>query len=119
MATRTHGEEALDLWRCCLEAGDSMAHFALGYTLYELERFHEAYAHLRHYVELAPYSSWNWCWLGKAAAAIGERAEAERAFTRALELTAAGDAETDAPELLAELHGGDSRVGASDDEIPF
>ena len=82
------------------------------------ERFREAYAHLRHYVELAPYSSWNWCWLGKAAAAIGETAEAERAFKRALELTARGDQETDASELLAELSGGD-RITASDDDIPF
>ncbi len=26
-------EEALPLWLACLESGDSMAHFALGYTL--------------------------------------------------------------------------------------
>ena len=48
------GEKALNVWRCCLEAGDSMAHFAIGYTLYELERYREAYGHLRHYAELAP-----------------------------------------------------------------
>ena len=35
-AMHTSGEEALTLWRCCLESGDSMAHFAIGYTLYEL-----------------------------------------------------------------------------------
>ena len=68
-----------------------MAHFALGYTLYELGRFRESYAHLRHYAELAPLGSWNWCWLGKAAAAIGETAEAERAYRRAIELTKRGD----------------------------
>ena len=34
--TRMEGEKALNVWRCCLEAGDSMAHFAIGYTLYEL-----------------------------------------------------------------------------------
>src|SRR4051812_44314265 len=39
-------QEALGLWLCCLEAGDSMAHFGVGYTLYELGRFQEAYRHL-------------------------------------------------------------------------
>ena len=55
----------------------------------------------------SPHASWNWCWLGKAASAIGERAEAEQAYRRALELTAEGDDETDAAELLAalEAHG--------------
>lgn len=105
VATHTSGEEAHDAWRCCLEAGDGMAHFALGYTLYELERFHEAYRHLRHYTELAPHAAWNWAWLAKAAAAIGETTEARRACARAIELTRAGDDETDAPELLAELAG--------------
>ena len=41
-------QEALPLWLACLESGDSMAHFALGYTLYELGRFPEAYRHIRH-----------------------------------------------------------------------
>jgi tetratricopeptide (TPR) repeat protein len=100
------GREALDAWRCCLEAGDGMAHFALGYTLFELGRHQEAYSHLRHYTELAPHSSWNWCWLGKAAAAIGETTEAEQAYHRALELTSQGDMETDARELLQELEAG-------------
>ena len=101
--TRMEGEEALNVWRCCLEAGDSMAHFAIGYTLYELERYREAYGHLRHYAELAPAAAWNWCWLGRAAAAIGEVAEARTAYERAIALTRQGDDETDAPELLAEL----------------
>ena len=35
-ATNTRGDEAIGFWRCCLEAGDGMAHFALGYTLFEL-----------------------------------------------------------------------------------
>ena len=35
-AMQLKGEEALEMWRCCLESGDSMAHFALGYTLYDL-----------------------------------------------------------------------------------
>lgn len=38
LGTSSEGEKALFNWRCCLEAGDSMAHFALGYTLYELGR---------------------------------------------------------------------------------
>jgi GTP pyrophosphokinase len=95
-------EEALALWLSCLEAGDSMAHFALGYTLYELERYHEAYRHLRYYVQIAPAAPWNWCWVGKAAAAIGERGEARSAYERAIELSGEED-ETDAPELLRQL----------------
>ncbi len=35
LATQRSGELALTNWRCCLEAGDSIAHFALGYTLYD------------------------------------------------------------------------------------
>jgi tetratricopeptide (TPR) repeat protein len=96
-------EEALAMWVACLQAGDSMAHFGLGYTLHDLGRFPEAYRHLRHYTEIAPCGSWNWCWLGKAAAAIGEIAEARAAYERAVELTEAGGEETDAPELLEEL----------------
>ncbi len=80
-----------------------MAHFALGYTLYELGRFHEAYRHLRHYTEIAPFHSWNWCWLGKAAAALGEVDEARAAYRRALELEDEGYDETDARSLLDDL----------------
>ena len=95
-----------------------MAHFALGYTLYDLERYHEAYAHLRLYTELSPCSSWNWCWLGKAAAAIGETSEAEDAYRRALELTERGDHKTEAEELLAELSTR-GQPDPLDDDIPF
>jgi hypothetical protein len=42
------------MWERCLESGDVMAHFALGYTHYELSDFHEAYDHLRFYTRLAP-----------------------------------------------------------------
>ncbi len=66
-ASQRSGELALTNWRCCLEAGGSIAHFALGYTLYDLGRYHEAYRHLRYYAQIAPASAWNWCWLGKAA----------------------------------------------------
>jgi tetratricopeptide (TPR) repeat protein len=96
-------EEALRLWEACLESGDSMAHFAVGYTLYDLGRYQEAYRHLRHYVEIAPGASWNWCWFGKGAEAVGELEEARRAYERAIELEEAGDQETDAWEGLSRL----------------
>ena len=99
------GQDALNLWRACLEVGDSMAHFALGYTLFELGRHHEAYGHLRHYVEIAPAGSWNWCWFGRAAQAIGELDEARDAYERAIELEEADGDETDAADRLAELVG--------------
>lgn len=41
-AIEAEGEEALGLWLACLQAGDAMAHFGLGYTLYELGRSQEA-----------------------------------------------------------------------------
>ena len=112
-ATSAKGEEALRLWLACLQAGDSMAHFGLGYTLYELGRFQEAYRHLRHYTEISPNGPWNWCWLGKAAAAIGELEEAQAAFGRAIELEADSGEETDAPELLAALEAEGRRPIAS------
>ncbi len=99
----TEGEEALAHWRRCLEAGDAMAHFALGYTLYELGRHQEAYRHLRYYTEIAPAGSWNWCWYGKAAEAVGETGEARSAYRRALELEREGGEETEAAELLARI----------------
>jgi tetratricopeptide (TPR) repeat protein len=102
-ATGRGGPAALHAWLACLQSGDPMAHFALGYTLYEEGRFHEAYRHLRYYVEIAPAQSWNHVWLGKAAEAIGEPGEARAAYERAIELPAAGAEETDAPELLAGL----------------
>jgi len=109
------GDEALALWLACLQAGDAMAHFGLGYTLYELGRFPESYRHLRHYTEIAPCGSWNWCWLGKAATAVGETTEARAAFNRALELEHDGE-ETDARELLAELDAGASGSLPPDDQ---
>ena len=71
-AMQTEGEEAEELWRYCLQSGDLMAHYSLGYTLYELERYREAYRHLRAYTELVPADGWAWCWLGKACEAMGE-----------------------------------------------
>lgn len=99
------GRRALAAWTACLQAGDCMAHFALGYTLLELGRSREAYRHLRYYAEISPAMPWSHCWLGKAAEAIGEPEEARAAYERAIELTEAGGPGTDAPELLAALGG--------------
>jgi tetratricopeptide (TPR) repeat protein len=103
LAAGEQGDDALSLWLACLQTGDAMAHFGLGYTLYELGRFHEAYRHLRYYAEISPGHPWNWCWLGKAAEAIGETAEARRCYERAIELEEAGAEETEAMELMARL----------------
>jgi tetratricopeptide (TPR) repeat protein len=105
-ATAAEGEQALAHWLACLQAGDSMAHFGLGYTLHDLGRHREAYRHLRHYTEIAPELTWGWCWFGRAAASIGETGEARAAFGRAIALEEAGGEVTDARTLLAELGGG-------------
>jgi hypothetical protein len=36
LAAGEQGDDALSLWLACLQTGDAMAHFGLGYTLYEL-----------------------------------------------------------------------------------
>ena len=78
-AAAASGEEAVDLWLACLEAGGGgIAHCALGYTLFELGRYHEAYRHARYYTELAPLSSWAWCCYGRAADALAARRGAPR-----------------------------------------
>jgi Flp pilus assembly protein TadD len=77
-----------------------MAHYSLGYTMYEFERYREAYRHLRAYTELVPGDGWAWCWLGKACEATGELDEARSTYTKAIEIDGEG---TDAPELLANL----------------
>lgn len=102
-AMATTGLEALAKWQLCLETGDQMAHYGLGYTHYELGNHHVAYGHLRHYVTLAEAEPWAWCWLGKAAFAIGETDEAAKAWQRAVALELGGDGETEAQELLGEL----------------
>lgn len=101
--TNGNKEEAERHWRWCLEAGDPMAHFGLGYTLYDLGRYHEAYCHLRYYTEVSPHDSWNWCWFGKAAEAFGQITEARDAYQQAIDLAGNGSHETDAPELLEQL----------------
>lgn len=96
-------EQAIVLWRSCLETGDLRGHFGLGYTYCELERHHEAYAHLRTYTDLTPHNSWAWSWLGQACEGKGDLAEARRAYRRALTLERRGSFETDAAERLEAL----------------
>jgi len=99
-AIAAKGGEAVDLWSRCLQSGDPMAHYALGYTLLGMERTREAYGHLRAYTELCPWNAWAWCWLGRACEALGERTSAIDAYRRAVDLD---DEDTDAPELLNAL----------------
>ncbi len=108
IAADDDADEALELWRACLSAGDSMAHLALGYTLLQRGEVHEAYGHLRYYSELAPALAWNWLWYGLAAEAIGEPEEARAALERAAALDE--EHETDAALRLANLDRGGSLV---------
>ena len=103
VAARKKPRKAVVHWLRCLQAGDVMAHYGLGYTLYELGRFHEAYRHLRTYTEITPSNPWAWCWFGRVADAVGETGEAEAAYRRALQLEQERDDETDAAELLDDL----------------
>ncbi|MDP9438100.1 MAG: hypothetical protein M3P49_05075 [Actinomycetota bacterium] len=57
-AIEAEGAEAEKLWRYCLHPGGLMTPYALGYTLYELGRYHEAYRHPRAYTELIPADDW-------------------------------------------------------------
>ena len=97
-------EEAVELWTSCLEAGDSMAHYGLGYTLYDLGDHRGAYRHLRAYAELVPTNEWAWDWLGKACEALDERDEALMAYRRAVEIEERDEADdTGARERLDAL----------------
>ncbi len=88
-----------------------MAHYSLGYTLYELGRYRGAYRHLRAYTELVSVDGWAWCWLGKACEAMGDKEEARSTYSKAIELD--GD-HTDAPELLIASLDRRLREGAPD-----
>lgn len=98
-------EVAVASWRDCLQSGDPMANYGLGYTLFRLGRHHEAYRHLRAYTEIVPANPWAWCWLGRACHALGETAEARSCYERALEFEDDDEA-TDAAQLLSMLDAG-------------
>lgn len=96
-------EAAASHWLSCAEAGDMRGLFGLGYTLFDLGRHHEAYSQLRRYSELAPHNSWAWLWLGRAAEAVGETAEAADAYRAAISRQNEGSFRTDAAARLRVL----------------
>ena len=96
-------EAAAGHWLSCVEAGDMRGMFGLGYTLFDLERFFEAYSHLRRYTELAPHNSWAWLWLGRTCEAMGELGEAASAYRAAVRREREGSFRTDASERLRDL----------------
>ncbi len=96
-------EQELYWWRCCLQAGDPMAHFGLGYTLCDLGRHRKALPHLRHYTRIAPHGPWSWVWLARCQSGLGRFAEARNSFCTAIELSADGAEETDAADQLAAI----------------
>jgi len=96
-------EEAAGWWFLCLQAGDAMAHYGLGYTLLDLGRTREAYRHLRAYTEIAPLNAWAWCYRGRAAEGIGDADDARTSYRRAIALEREGGETTDAAMLLAAM----------------
>ena len=103
-ATGLSGIDAVHTWRLCLESGDSMAHFGLGYSLFEIGEFREAYKHLRYYSQISPINAWSWRWYGAAAEAVGETREARKAYQEAIRLNEKYcQEETDAAERLDRL----------------
>lgn len=120
-AIQADGPERAELaWRLCLGAGDLKAHYGLGYTLRDLGRPREAHPHLCRYTQLAPWNAWAWRWLGYACEAMGELAEARRAFEHAVSLEADDDGyfETEAPERLSQLTGKDVPAETREPEGP-
>ena len=96
-------EAAAGHWLSCMEAGDMRGMFGLGYTLFDLERYTDAYTHLRRYSELAGHNSWAWLWLGRTCEALGENGEAAAAYRTAVRREREGSFRTDASERLREL----------------
>lgn len=96
-------EAAAGHWLSCVEAGDMRGMFGLGYTLFDLGRFVDAYTHLRRYAEIAPHNSWAWLWLGRACEALGEPEEAADAYRSALRREREGSFRTDASHRLRHL----------------
>jgi len=96
-------EEAIELWQACLDEGNELARYALGYTLLNHGRALEAKEQLKHYSSLVRWNAWAWCYVGQACEALEDWEEAEYAYRQALTATRAGANDTDAPERLAEL----------------
>lgn len=103
-ATRAHGyAEALPLWEACLDEGNELARYALGYSLLALSRPREAHEQLKRYSALVRRNAWAWCYLGQACEQLEDWEGAEYAYRQSLEATAAGSFDTDADERLAAL----------------
>lgn len=113
------GDAARAAWLACLQAGDPMAHFALGYSLLELGRHHEAYRHLRHYTEISPALAWNWVYRARAAQALGHLDEARHCLRRgvALDRDAERADRSDAADELVALLDLDARGMAFGDLV--
>lgn len=73
----------------------------LGTAKFELCDIDGAYRHLAYYATIATHDTWPWCWLGRAALAVGEHEEGHAALERARTLEDATGVETDAVELLS------------------
>jgi tetratricopeptide (TPR) repeat protein len=103
-AVRTEDSiEALTLWEACLDEGNELARYALGYTLLALGRAREAHEQLKRYSSLVRRNAWAWCYLGQACEQLEDWEGAEYAYRQALESTDAGSFDTDADERLAAL----------------
>jgi hypothetical protein len=60
--TNDEYEQELFWWRCCLQSGDAMAHFGLGFTLSDLARFTRPC-----YFRASRLWSLTWVWLGRCS----------------------------------------------------
>ncbi len=96
-------EKALLLWQACLEQGNELARYALGYTLLDQGRPAEAREQLKHYSSIVRANAWAWCYLGQACEQLEDWEEAEYAYRQAVAATQAGALETDAPARLADM----------------
>ncbi len=96
-------EEAIELWQACLDEGNELARYALGYTLLNHGRALEAKEQLKQYSSIVRSNAWAWCYLGQACEALEDWEEAEYAYRQAITATRAGAHDTDSPERLAEL----------------
>lgn len=95
--------EALALWEACLEEGNELARYAVGYTLLTLGRPQEAHEQLKRYSALVRRNAWAWCYLGQTCEQLDDFEGAEYAYRQALGATAAGSFETEAADFLAAL----------------